>query len=163
MGKKVLFAGSFDPPTIGHIDIIKRALLTFEELIIGVAKNSRKKHSTFTFLEKQALIKESLKPLEIQVVEINGLVAEYAKHHGFNYLLRSIRSTNDFESEMQLCVANKKLCGIETLFFIADPKYSHISSSLIHEIAQNGYRLNDFVDSKVEDAVYMKIAMQALS
>jgi pantetheine-phosphate adenylyltransferase len=160
--KTGLIAGSFDPPTLGHIEVIKRTAGFCDLLIVGIAANSKKPNSTFTFLEREALILESCEHLpNIRVVEIPGLVVEYAKHHAVDFLVRGLRSAADFEMEMQMAISNRKLCGIETLFLMADPAFAHISSTLIHEIALGGYRLHGFVHHAVEDAIYTRITLKS--
>ena len=75
-------------------------------------------------------------------------------------MIRGLRGAADYETEMQMACANKKLCGIETIFLLADPTYSHVSSTLIHEIALGGYRLHDFVPAVIEDPVYTRITLK---
>jgi pantetheine-phosphate adenylyltransferase len=159
--KTALIAGSFDPLTLGHQNLIQRASCLFDHLVVGIANNSVKT-PTFSFLEKQAMVAACCSSLKnISIVQIDGLVVEYAKHHGVDYLIRGLRSTADFESEMQMANANKKLCGIETLFLLAEPSLAQISSSLIREIAKGGYRLHDFIPSEIEDAVYTRITLKS--
>lgn len=161
--KNGLFAGTFDPPTLGHVDIIRRAASFCHHLYIGIAQNSKKMNSTFTMTERQAMLAVVCHEMtNIKIVEIPGLAVDYAKQHKIDFLMRGIRSTVDFESERQMALANKKLCGIETLFLLADPQHAHISSTLIHEIALGGYRLHGFVPEEIEEAVYTRIAIKEL-
>jgi pantetheine-phosphate adenylyltransferase len=156
-----LLAGSFDPPTLGHLDIIQRAAPLCHHLFIGIAENSKKNHPAFSILERQAMLAELCHSLpNVKIVVIPGLVVEYAKHHNIDFLIRGLRSVQDFEFEMQMAIANKKLCGVETLFLMADSSHAHISSTLINEIALGGYRLHDFVPEVIEDAVYTRITLK---
>lgn len=159
-----LIAGTFDPPTLGHVDIIERAAELCHILYVGVATNSAKTNPSFTIFERLAMLTEILHGLpNVKIVEIQGLVIECAKLHKVDFLLRGLRSTADFESEMQMACANKKLCGIETVFLLANPQHAHISSSLINEIALGRYRLHDFVPEVIEDAVYTRLTLKDLN
>lgn len=156
-----LIAGSFDPPTLGHLDIIERAARLCDRLLVGLAQNSQKTNPLFTILERQAMLAEVCHGIpNVKIVEIPGLVVEYAKHHKVDFLIRGLRSTADFELEKQMAFANKKLGDIETFFLIGSPQYAHISSTLINEIALGGYRLLDFVSPVIEDAVHLRITMK---
>ncbi len=159
MKKKIgLFAGTFDPPTLGHLDIIQRAAKFCDVLHIGIAVNSSKKTPVFPCFERKAMLAEVCHDLpNIKIVEIPGLVADYAKTNKIDFLIRSLRSSADFDNEMQLSCSNKKLCATDTLFLIGNPHFSHISSSLIHEIALGGHRLHEFVPEVIEDAVWTRI------
>lgn len=156
-----LMAGSFNPPTLGHVDLVQRAAEVCHELYIGIAENSKKPESLFSILERKAMLAALCQKIpNIKIVEIPGLVVEYAKHHRIDFLVRGLRSTADFESEKQMACANKKICGIETIFLLANPQHAHICSTLIREIAHGGYRLHEFVPTEIEDAVYTRIAMK---
>lgn len=155
-----LFAGSFDPPTLGHVDLIRRAANLCELLYVGIATNRSKKLS-FTPEERQAMLAEVCHDIpHVKVVLIPGLVAEYAKLNHIDFLIRGLRSNSDLEFEMQMACANRKLENLETIFLLADPQHAHISSSLIHEIAHGGYRLHGFVPTPIEDAVYTRITLK---
>lgn len=158
--KNGLLAGCFDPPTLGHVDIIRRAANFCHQLHVGIAENSKKEHPLFSLTERKAMLTAICQDIvNIKIVEIPGLSVDYATQHKINFLIRGIRSTADFESEKQMAYANKKLSNIETLFLLADLQNAHISSTLIHEIALGGYRLHGFVPEIIEDAVYTRIAM----
>lgn len=156
--KTGLIAGSFDPPTLGHVDIIQRASTLCQRLYVGIAKNSKKKNPLFTMEERRLMLIAIFSEISnIEVVEIEELVVNYAKSNQVDFLVRGLRSTADFESEMQLAYANKKLEGIETIFLLANPLHAHISSTLIQEIALGGRRLNQFVPERIEDVVHTRI------
>lgn len=156
-----LIAGTFDPPTLGHVDLIKRAAEICHVLYVGIAVNSKKRKPYFTTLERQAMLSEVCQKIpNIKIVEIPGLVAEFAHLHKIDFLIRGLRSTSDFDSELQLACANRKLCGIETVFLIANPNFSHISSTLINEIACGRYRVHEFVPEELEDAVYTRLTLK---
>lgn len=160
--KKGLLAGSFDPPTLGHLDIIQRAADFCQTLYVGIAQNSQKKSISFSLDEREAMLTEICHEIpNVKIVVIPGLVVEYAKLHKIDFLIRGLRNMADFEKELQMCCANKKLCGIETLFLLASPMHAHISSTLIREIALGGFRLHDFVPSIIEDPIYTRITLKS--
>jgi pantetheine-phosphate adenylyltransferase len=156
-----LFAGSFDPPTLGHLDLIERAAKICDQLYVGIAVNSKKKHPTFSIVERYAMLTELCHSLKhVKIVEFEGLAVEFAKENKVDFLVRGLRSPSDFDSEMQMAMSNKVISRIDTVFLIANPLYIHISSTLIHEIAHGGHRLHQFVPESVEDAVYTRITLK---
>lgn len=136
MKKIALFPGSFDPFTMGHLDTVERGAKLFDELIIGVFVNTGKK-AWFSPEERQALIKESVAHLPNVRVEAqtSEMTVNYAKKMGARFLLRGIRSMKDYEYEKDIMTMNRHLDEkLETVFLLANPKYSHISSSLLKEV-----------------------------
>ncbi|WP_092924376.1 pantetheine-phosphate adenylyltransferase [Romboutsia hominis] len=133
--RKAIFAGSFDPITNGHLDIICRASKIFDELRIGVLHNPNKK-GMFTFEERVELIEKCTNHLDnIKIVSFNGLLVNYCEEHGIDTLVRGIRNGTDVEYELQMAHMNKELNpNIETVILATNPKYSFISSSLIKEV-----------------------------
>ncbi|CEI73728.1 MULTISPECIES: pantetheine-phosphate adenylyltransferase [Romboutsia] len=133
--RKAIFAGSFDPITNGHLDIICRASKIFDELQIGVLHNPNKK-GMFTFEERVELIEKCTNHLDnIKIVSFNGLLVNYCEEHGIDTLVRGIRNGTDVEYELQMAHMNKELNpNIETVILATNPKYSFISSSLIKEV-----------------------------
>ncbi len=153
-----LLLGTFDPPTLGHLDIIKRAAALCDRLHIGIAKNSKKKSSLFTMEERCVMLTEICHDISnIIIAEIPELVVDYVKKNKISFLVRGLRSIADFESETQLACANKKLQGLETIFLFANPLYAHISSTLIQEIVLGGYRLNEFVPEAIESSIHSRV------
>ncbi len=156
MGKTVIYPGSFDPFTLGHLNIIERASRIFDKTLIAVARNVSKK-TTFTTDERVAIIKEIFKGQEnVQVDSFEGLLVEYVERSGTRIVLRGMRSVSDFEYEMQMANANKTLSSaIETVFMVTDSKFSHISSSLIREIITLGgsakHLVPDIVEAKLKE------------
>jgi pantetheine-phosphate adenylyltransferase len=136
--KKILFAGTFDPFTIGHYAIVKRALPFFDEVIIGIGQNSQKK--TFFPLEKRLSDIQNTFENEprVRVAVYENLTADFAKETGVEVLLRSVRNLADFEYERTVADANRKLFGLETLLLIAEPEYAHVSSLLVRELLAYG-------------------------
>ncbi|MGL5315988.1 MAG: pantetheine-phosphate adenylyltransferase [Peptostreptococcaceae bacterium] len=133
--RKAIFAGSFDPITNGHLDIIERSSKIFDELQIGVLYNPNKK-GLFNFEERVNLIESSTSHLEnIKVVSFEGLLVDYCKDNGIDTLVRGVRSGADIEYELQMAHMNRELNpDIETIILPTTTKYSFISSSLIKEV-----------------------------
>ena len=153
--KKALFAGTFDPPSLGHADIIQRAAPLFETLYVGIANNSNKKF-TFSVKEREKMLHAIVKGLpNVKVVTFDGLAVDFAKEMQVDCLLRGLRSYSDLEFEFQMAFSNKKMTGIETLFLMAAEQYAHISSTIIREIASNGRRLHGFVPDVIENDVFI--------
>ncbi len=152
--KKALFAGSFDPPTKGHLDIIRRACILCDTLYIGIGINAEKKETLFTVEEKKSLLVEITQKLKnVKVVSFSGLIVEFAKEIGVECIFRGLRAFSDLEYEFRMALANRKLSGIETLFLLADEKNSHINSTLIREIIHFKGPLKDFVPDVVEKKI----------
>jgi len=134
MSKKALFSGTFDPFTIGHDAIIKRALNFTDEIIIAIGINSDKKN-LFSLDERIDNIKKIYaEEKRIKVAHYDGLTIDFAKESGVDFILRGIRNINDFEYEKNMADVNLKLSGIDTLFLFSEPEYSYISSSLVREL-----------------------------
>ncbi|MDR1773701.1 MAG: pantetheine-phosphate adenylyltransferase [Clostridioides sp.] len=133
--QKAMFAGSFDPITNGHLDIINRSAKIFDKLYIGVLYNPTKK-GLFTFEERVDLIKKCTSHLNnIEVVSFDGLLVKYCEENGIDTLVRGIRIGSDVDYELQMARMNKELSPqIETILFPSSTKYSFISSSLIKEV-----------------------------
>lgn len=148
MTHTALFPGVFDPLTLGHLDIIKRAPLVCEKLIVATAQNLAKA-SIFTIEERLAMLKAATQDCPyVEIATFSGLAVEFAKEKGVQFLLRGLRSLSDFEQELQMASVNRNMSGLETVFFVAH--HSHISSSLIREIAHFGGPLHDLVPPEIE-------------
>ena len=136
--KKILFPGTFEPFTIGHLAIVKRALQHFDEVIIAIGQNSEKK--TFFPLEKRlADIKKVFEnEPRVSVSTYDCLTADFAKQMGVPLVLRGVRSIADFEYERGVSDVNRRLFGVETLLLVADAETAHVSSSLVRELLTYG-------------------------
>ena len=158
MSKIVIYPGSFDPLTLGHLNIIDRASKVFERIVIAVAHNVSKK-TIFTIDERVGIIEEIFKENDnIEVDSFQGLLVEYIKKAGTNTVLRGMRSVSDFEYEMQMAHANKTLNNeLETIFMVTDSKFAHISSSLIKEIITLGGSAEHLVPKIVETKLKEKL------
>ena len=151
MKKTVIYPGSFDPFTYGHMNIIKRASNLFDEVVIGVAVNSSK-NSILSIDQRVDIIKRVFsRNKKIKVDKFEGLLVQFAKKNKINTILRGMRTVQDFEYELQMATSNNKLDPkIETIFMVADANYSHISSSLIKDIIKLGGDASAFVPKIVE-------------
>ncbi len=151
MFTKALYAGSFDPMTNGHLNIIERASKLYDELVVGVIANPLKK-PRYTLEERKEMITEALKYLDnVEVDCFSGLLADYVNNNGFNVVVRGLRAATDFENEIQMAQMNARLYNdaVETVFLMTDPKYSFISSSMIKEVDSLGGSIKGLVPDEV--------------
>jgi len=131
---KALFAGSFDPFTIGHYALVRRTLTFADHIDIAIGINYEKK-TLFTAEERMDNIRRIFADNNrITVAQYEGLTSDYALDNGITFIVRGVRNITDFEYEKTLATANYKLSGIETVFLFAEPEYEHISSSLVREL-----------------------------
>lgn len=151
-------AGSFDPPTFGHINIIKRGLNIFDHVVVALARNSSKS-ALFSVDERIDIIKELFKDESRVTVEtFEGLLVNYAKERQIFTLLRGIRTVADYEFELQMSLANRILePSIETVFIMTEGKFSHISSSIIKEVISLGGSGKDMIHPFIEDKLKAKL------
>lgn len=156
--KRALFAGSFDPPTFGHLDIIRRAARVCDELIVGIAINIAKSE-IFSQSEREKMLREQTRDLKnVKIESFSGLTVEFAKRKKIDCLIRGVRPGIDTNEDFQLALANEKLSGIDTLFLLADPRFSHISSTLIKEIASFDGSLKEFVSPSIEKLLIKRLS-----
>ncbi|EDW23355.1 pantetheine-phosphate adenylyltransferase [Bacillus pumilus] len=157
MGNIAVCPGSFDPVTLGHLDIIKRGAKIFDEVYVCVLNNSSKK-PLFTVEERCELIREATKDLpNIKVESFHGLLVDYAKQKEAKVILRGLRAVTDFEYEMQGTSMNKVLNDdIETFFMMTNNQYSFLSSSIVKEVAKYDGSVKDLVPKEVEEALIEK-------
>ncbi|CAL1328982.1 pantetheine-phosphate adenylyltransferase [Candidatus Providencia siddallii] len=157
MKNKIIFPGTFDPITLGHLDIISRASFIFKHIILAIAENKNKK-TMFSINERVSLAKQVTSNFDnIEVISYSQLITTFAKQHKTNILIRGIRSVSDFEYELQLANINKHLePKIETLFLISSQNLSFISSSLIKNIIKYNGDISSFLPSIVLEAILKK-------
>lgn len=151
METKALYTGSFDPPTMGHMNIIERAARLYDELTVGVIDNPSKV-SMFSLEEREAMLRETLSNLEnVRVDHFSGLLADYVNENDFDVVVRGLRATMDFEYEIQMAQMNAKLFNstVETVFLMTDPKYSFISSSVVKEVSSLGGCIDGLVPDEI--------------
>lgn len=156
---RALYPGSFDPVTLGHLDIIRRAARQFDHLIVCVMVNSEK-HGLFSPEERVELIRQSLGDLDNVTVDCaTGLLVEYACAHQVTCVVKGLRSSLDFEVEKQMADINRGLDETcETLFLTARPELSHISSTIVKEMARYGVDLHGYVADAIKETVAARMA-----
>lgn len=148
--KRAIFPGSFDPFTIGHYDIVKRGLGLFDEIVIGIGRNSTKRE-TFPIRERLAAIQKMFADEARVRVEIyDCLTVDFAKQVDAHFILRGIRCVSDFEYERNMAEANKQLGNIETIILYTSPEYAHISSTLVRDLYAYGKDVNQFVPNTLK-------------
>jgi len=154
---KVIYPGTFDPVTYGHIDVIKRATELFEFVIVTVAINPGKK-PLFTTEERESMLKESLKEFtNVSVDSFDGLVVDHAKSVGATGIIRGLRAVSDFEYEFQMALMNRKLAkDIATIFLMPHEKFTYLNSTIIRNLASLKSDVSDFVPQIVQDALKKK-------
>ena len=155
--RTVLYPGSFDPVTNGHLDVARRAARIFDRIVIAVACNLEK-NPLFSFEERKALLSETCKDIpNKEVVMFNGLLVDAVPRFDACAVIRGIRAVSDFDYEFQMALMNRELSArCETLFMMPSPEYSYVSSRLIKEIAMCGGDISMFVPPAVADAIYVK-------
>ena len=147
-----LCPGSFDPVTLGHLDIIERSARHFDEVIIAVIRNPQKTQSLFSLEERQEMLKEALPHVgNVRIEFFKGLLVEFAKEHGADAIVKGLRAVSDFDYELQMAQMNQKLAGIDTFFLSTSPQYSFLSSSLVREVARFGGDVSAMVPKHVND------------
>lgn len=152
-----VYPGSFDPVTMGHLDIIQRAARQFDVLVVAVL-NNRSKQPLFTIEERMELIRTVTAHLpNVEVDSFRDLTANYVRLRNAQAIVRGVRSVTDFEYELQMASTNHKLNpDAETVFMMTNPKYSYLSSSIVKEIAAFHGDVKDLVPVEVEEAIRLK-------
>ena len=146
--RKAIFPGSFDPFTIGHFDIVRRAVPLFDEIVVGIGINAEK-HPLFPLEERVAAIEAAFRnEPKVRVKTYRSLTVDFAREEGAEYMIRGVRSTIDFEYEKAFCEANRQLSGIETVLLFTRPEYEHISSTLVRDLYQHGKDITPYLPRK---------------
>ncbi|MCH8325704.1 MAG: pantetheine-phosphate adenylyltransferase [Bacteroidetes bacterium] len=155
--RKVIYPGTFDPVTNGHIDVIKRATELFDSVVVTIAVNASKT-PLFSTEERLEMLKESLKDFQkVEIDSFEGLVVEHAHRVGAVGIIRGLRAVSDFEYEFQMALMNRKLdSNIKTVFLMPHEKYTYLNSSLIRNLAELNADITEFVPESVLDALKIK-------
>lgn len=155
--KKAIYPGSFDPLTLGHVDIIERSARIVDELVVGVLNNSAK-NSLFSLEERVSMIKEMTEHLpNITVASFDGLLVDYMKEIDATIIVRGLRAVTDFEYELQIAQTNHvENPDVETIFLTTSLQYSYLSSTIVKEFASYGGDISKFVPRQFIDRIYQK-------
>ena len=142
---KALITGSFDPFTIGHDDIVRRTLLLFDSVLIGVGVNERKTYRQSTEERIDAISRIYADEPRVEVKSYSDLTVDFARREGVDVIVKGVRGIKDFEYEREQADINRRLSGIETLLLFADPSLASISSSMVRELEHFGHDISDFL------------------
>jgi pantetheine-phosphate adenylyltransferase len=156
--RRIIYPGTFDPITYGHIDVVGRALQLFDEVVLAIAADSTKK-PLFTLEERKALAKKALVSFgtKVRITSFHGLLIDYVLSENSRAILRGLRAVSDFEFEFQMALMNRKLNdSIETLFLMPRGAYTYLSSTIIKEIGRLGGDVSAFVPPPVGKALHKK-------
>ena len=153
--RRAVCPGSFDPVTLGHLDIFERASHMFDEVIISVFVNPTKDKALFPMEERVALIEKATAHLpNVRVTSFSGLLNEFCRKEEAAFIVRGLRAFSDFEYEFQMAQANRKLCyKAETIFLTSKSEYTYLSSSMVKQIAMFGGDISDFVPECILDRI----------
>ena len=159
--RTVIYPGSFDPPTFGHLDVVKRAVRLFDKVIVAVADNAEKK-SMFTLTERKRLLTTMGKDMKnVSTTTFSGLLVDFAEKQKACAIVRGLRAVSDFEFEFQMALMNRRLKEkIETIFMMPRGKYIYLSSRLVKEVAGLGGDVSAFVPPHVEKALGKKLKLK---
>ncbi len=155
MTVSAMYPGTFDPITLGHEDLVRRATTLFDKVVVAIADNPGGKAPMFTTDERVAMAASALADIEnVEVTGYEGLTVDYARDNGLRVIIRGLRAVSDFEYEFQLANMNRHLTDeVETAFLTPTEKYTFISSSLVREVAELGGDVSEFVSPKVKLAL----------
>lgn len=143
--RTAIFTGSFDPFTIGHDDIVRRALPLFDRIVIGVGVNERKKYMYTTEERIEAIRRIYAGEPKIDVRSYSDLTVDFARREGAAFIIKGVRSVKDFEYEREQADINRRIGGTETLLLYADPRYESVSSSMVRELIHFGRSVDEFL------------------
>ena len=159
--KTVICPGSFDPVTVGHLDIIRRSALMFDKVIVLVMTNYHKKNTyAFTAEERVSLLKRCVDSIpNVEVDSYDGLLAEYAKEKGALAVVKGLRAVSDFEFEFQQALTNRNLnTELETIFVTSTAEYMFLSSSVVKQVCELGGDISNFVPEEIRDDIIQRIS-----
>jgi pantetheine-phosphate adenylyltransferase len=150
--------GSFDPVTLGHLDVVRRARSMFDEVVIAVAHNSTKA-ALLPVEVRVELARAAVRDIDgVKVEPVDGLLADFVRQVGASAVVKGLRGGADFDAELPMALMNRELSGVETVFVIGDPALAHIASSLVKDVARHGGRIDGLVPAGVAEAVRAALA-----
>ena len=154
---KAICPGSFDPITHGHLDVITRARGLFDEVLVGVGKNSTK-NNLFSIEERVALVQNAVADMPgVTVAALEGLLVDFARANGCGVVVKGLRFASDFDYELQMAHINKAVSGIESVFLPASSEFGTLSSTMLREVAKLGGDVSEFVTPEVNAAIMAKL------
>ena len=155
MTVSAMYPGTFDPITLGHEDLVRRAAVLFDRVVVAIAANTGSKTPLFSVDERVDMARAALADIDnVEVTRYDGLTVDFAREHGLRVIIRGLRAVSDFEYEFQLANMNRHLTDeVETAFLTPTEKYTFISSSLVREVAELGGDVGEFVSPKVKTAL----------
>ncbi len=155
MTVSAMYPGTFDPVTLGHEDLVRRAARLFDRVVVAIAADPGSKAPMFTFGERVELARAALSDIEnVEVAGYEGLTVDFARENDLAVIIRGLRAVSDFEYEFQLATMNRHLTeDVETVFLTPTEKYTFISSSLVREVASLGGDVSEFVSPEVRQAL----------
>lgn len=157
--KLAIYPGTFDPVTNGHLDIVERAAMLFDQVVVAVTTNSAK-NPMFSVAERLEMFREVTQHFSnVRVESFSGLLVEYAAGRGASVLIRGLRAISDFEYESQMALINRKIShGMDTVFLTANEKYTYLNSTIVKEVARFGGDVTCFVPAAVNERIRQKLA-----
>jgi pantetheine-phosphate adenylyltransferase len=161
MARIAIYAGSFDPITRGHEDLVRRSLTFVDRLIVAVATNITKQ-PLFTVEERVSFIRTAVDDARVEVKQFGGLLVDFARAEGARLLIRGLRAVSDFEYEYQMALMNRHLLpGLETVFMVPSLDTTYISATMVREVARFGGELNGLVHPAIDQALKEKFGVNA--
>jgi pantetheine-phosphate adenylyltransferase len=155
---QAIYPGTFDPVTLGHLDVIRRAAGLFDRLVVGVGENPEKR-CLFTLQERLEMVREEIAGLpNAEALPFDGLMVDFAKAQGISLILRGIRTVSDLEYEIQMAFTNRACGGVETLFIAPEPEHAYVNARFVKEIAARGGKVEGLVSAGVAERLRRKRA-----
>ena len=149
--------GSYDPITLGHLDVVRRARAMFGEVVVAVARNDAKNYM-FSEAERLELARGAVADIPgVRVEIVDGLIADFARAQGASAIVKGLRGAADFDAEQTMSLLNRHMSGVETVFVMGDPGLGHIASSFVKDIARHGGKIDDLVPENVAQALKQKV------
>jgi len=162
--RKALFPGTFDPPTLGHLDIIERAAALFDRVYVAIGHNINKTQTAFSLEERLEFLRKISQPFNnVEVTHFEGLLVDFAKKLQVSVVVRGVRNVTDLDKEAIEAGMNKKLNQLETVYLIPSEEVRLISSTLVRQVGQQGHSLHEFVSTVIERDVLVKLSVPDVS